>query len=48
MDNIMINFILRLMQGFAAVISNPDSPLFYLFVVIVLCGVLKLYRMISH
>ncbi len=48
MDNIMLNFILRLMRGFADVISNPDSPLFYLFVVIVLCGVLKLYRMISH
>lgn len=48
MNNIMIDFILRLIRGFADIVSNPNSPVFYLFVIIVLCGVVKLYRMISH
>lgn len=45
MEDIMVNYILRLMQGFAALVSDTDSPLFYLFVVIIMCGVVKVYRM---
>lgn len=48
MDKIMLNFILHLIQGFSDIVSDTDSPLFYLFVILILCGVVTVYRKLSH